>query len=575
VAPVVPRSLTEPVPASQARSQIQELLDSNRARVERLSRAGQRALVQQLAALEAELRERLEKLQRSGRGESWTAADTEATLVQVRELLGRQGAAFRALLRENAATARRLGVRNTVAVLQHFEGKTGAPIRPLALEASTAAQQPLLARHEDSVARYGLRAVGRISQAIQRGLLAGDSFSEMQERLVGKRGGHGVLVECAGDASRIVRTEAMHAYNAGAHEEALAQRAERFPDLQKKLIETFDARTGADSRAAHGEVRALEAMFVDGKGRHYMHPPGRPNDRGVEIPWRAAWAGASQSPAETARGMAQGTIPSSDAPRTDFSTSSSSGGQPPPGARTNTKPEPVGTIDPQARHTELTVGVHCTTLRSELSDKDTKAILSVLKEANLLAFLEKHRIETIVLQKDIIETDVPTPTGGVLKVRSDGKYTWAHPHYPEHPTLRLRGGKREPIELNWPWQPTPGHWTTWAAQRPPAWDATGAGKIAAARKTLIHEFGHHIIAIGNNNDQFRGPITDILKKHYASASKNFLTKYSEQNMHEYFCESFSLYVYARNDLRYADPVGFQMVEEVLRHASIGLLPPLP
>lgn len=301
-APVVPKSLTKPVPASQARSQIQELLDANRARVERLSASGQRALVLQLVALEAELRQRLGQLQAAGRGGTWTAADTEAALVQVRELLGRQGAAFRALLRENAATARRLGVRNTVAVLQHFERQLGGTLRPLSLDASEIVLAPLLARHASSVERYGLHTIGLISQAMQRGMLAGDTFVDMRRRLTGDRGDHGPLVQSAGWASRIVRTEAMHAYNAGAHEEALAQRDKRFPDLQKKLIETFDSRTAADSRVAHGEVRDLEAPFVDGKGRRYLHPPGRPHDRGVEIPWRAVWAegGEQASPAAPA-----------------------------------------------------------------------------------------------------------------------------------------------------------------------------------------------------------------------------------------------------------------------------------
>lgn len=288
-APVVPKSLSQPVPASQARSQIQEQLDASRERVERLSARGKRQLVRQLLALEAELRTRLEQLERTGRGETWTAADTEATLVQVRELLGRQGEAFRAMLDANAATARRLGVENTVGVLRHFEGKTAGPIRPLSLDVALAAGHPLLARHEASVARWGQRTVGRIASEIQRGLLAGETFAEMTARLTGARGRPGALVASAGEATRIVRTEAMHAYNAGAHEEALAQRARRFPDLQKKLVETFDQRTAEDSRAAHGEVRDLEGMFVDGKGRHYLHPPGRPNDRAVEIPYRMAW----------------------------------------------------------------------------------------------------------------------------------------------------------------------------------------------------------------------------------------------------------------------------------------------
>ncbi len=287
-APVAPKSLSQPVPASQARSQIQEQIDASRERVERLSARGKRQLVRQLVALEDELRARLEQLQRTGRGETWTAADTEATLVQVRELLGRQGEAFRGLLEANAATARRLGVENTVGVLRHFEGKTAGPIRPLALDVALAAGSPLLARHEASVARYGARAIGRIAGVIQRGIWVGETFSEMTDRLTGKRGAPGALVQSAGDAARIIRTESMAAYNTGADEEIRAQKGARFHDLARKCVETFDARTAADSRVAHGEVREVGEPFFDGK-HTYLTPPGRPNDRAVVIPWRRVW----------------------------------------------------------------------------------------------------------------------------------------------------------------------------------------------------------------------------------------------------------------------------------------------
>lgn len=285
--PVVPQSLTKPVPASQARSQIQEQIDANRERVERLNAATKRRLVRQLVALEGELRERLDQLQREGKGDTWTASDSEATLLQVRELLGSQGRAFRELLVANGARARELGGKSAVDVLRHFEGKAGAPIRPLAIGAAVAAQDPLLGRYEASVARWGQRTIGRIAEQLQRGLLVGETFDQMKRRLTGERGG-GVLVQSAGDAARIIRTEGMSSYARGTQEEIVAQKAKRFPDLQKKLVETFDARTAADSRVAHGQVRDVNESFTDGK-HTYLTPPGRPNDRAVVIPWRKEW----------------------------------------------------------------------------------------------------------------------------------------------------------------------------------------------------------------------------------------------------------------------------------------------
>jgi hypothetical protein len=37
-------------------------------------------------------------------------------------------------------------------------------------------------------------------------------------------------------------------------------------------------------------VRPLDGEFEDGAGRRYQFPPGRPNDRGYVVPWRAEWA---------------------------------------------------------------------------------------------------------------------------------------------------------------------------------------------------------------------------------------------------------------------------------------------
>lgn len=321
MAAIVPASFTREVPASQARSKAQDLVDRQRERVERIANGpARRELMTILVATQRQIHETLAR--RPHAVDSWTHADAQASLVLVHEAFATLAPRFRHLLQANAALAWENGVRGTVGLLTHFEKRAGGGkveggvLRPLALAEALALQRPLLMRHATSVDRYGQHMIGVITRELQGGIARGASYYEMTERLTGLRGPRGnvslraaenpdgtvsrlvteripegLFVRHRGWAERIVRTEMAHASNAGAMDEMRAEKATRYPDLGKRLIETFDRRTADDSRAAHGQVRELAGLFVDGKGRQYDHPPGRPNDRGVVIPWRERWAG--------------------------------------------------------------------------------------------------------------------------------------------------------------------------------------------------------------------------------------------------------------------------------------------
>lgn len=87
-------------------------------------------------------------------------------------------------------------------------------------------------------------------------------------------------------ADEIVRTEMQEAYNASYHESLTTANEMWEEDVMKKsALATFDSRTAQDSFPVHGQVRELDEDFIDGDGREYLHPPGRPNDREREIPW--------------------------------------------------------------------------------------------------------------------------------------------------------------------------------------------------------------------------------------------------------------------------------------------------
>ena len=95
-----------------------------------------------------------------------------------------------------------------------------------------------------------------------------------------------------------------------------------------------------------------------------------------------------------------------------------------------------------------------------------------------------------------------------------------------------------------------------------SWSVSGAAATAeeAVKRTLIHEFGHHVhIIMGEPSDS-------VVNAAYASAMANrtAITAYATSNAKEYFAESFAAYRYYPDDLRRIDPGAFAMVEEVLR-----------
>lgn len=186
----------------------------------------------------------------------------------------------------------------------------------------------ILRRTATSVDRYGRRTIGTYERTIQRGLLVGASQSEVIDALVGRGGPTGVVSMAAVEvspgvvrrvrleaipeglfrryrywATRIVRTEVANAQNAAAMSAMGSARDTDFPDMQKKILAMMDNRTAPDSIAVHGQVRGLDDPFVDGAGRVYNHPPARPNDREVVIPWRPSWPETrhSRPPPESVR----------------------------------------------------------------------------------------------------------------------------------------------------------------------------------------------------------------------------------------------------------------------------------
>jgi hypothetical protein len=133
-----------------------------------------------------------------------------------------------------------------------------------------------------SFSRYGGAVVSQIETVLGT-LPMGASWSDVRERIA--KAARETVEDRMWMVDRIVRTETSHAYNAA------TQRAlEAEGNTHKKLVAIFDKRTAADSYLLNGQIRPVEEPFFDGyHGRHYMHPPNRPNDREIMVGWRAAW----------------------------------------------------------------------------------------------------------------------------------------------------------------------------------------------------------------------------------------------------------------------------------------------
>lgn len=104
---------------------------------------------------------------------------------------------------------------------------------------------------------------------------------------------------------RIARTQASDVFNGSQVEgmQALVREDPRYRLIRPRWTELisdlngepFDSRVAADSFAMHGQVRELgEGVFVMPAGRNvppglvgktWTHPPNRPNDRAVIVPW--------------------------------------------------------------------------------------------------------------------------------------------------------------------------------------------------------------------------------------------------------------------------------------------------
>lgn len=296
--------------------------DANVSLRSKAGRAEAREVLTMLEEADRELRRRLEReARRFGPTERFTGAGLLAYRRQVQLAMAFVRGRLNGLSRRSARRNIRRGWNDTVGLLGRLEEAYSGSVRPLRIntarmmnERTRGIKASLLRQHATSMDRYGEEMERAMRKALRTNLLAGGSFSQAVDQLVRRRGPRGLVPMVSRDlgggrverirleripeglfrryrywAMRIVRTETAYAQNAAGHEAISAARDEDFPDMQKKILAMMDNRTYPDSIAVHGQIRNVGALFRDGAGREYLHPPARPNDREVVIPWRPSW----------------------------------------------------------------------------------------------------------------------------------------------------------------------------------------------------------------------------------------------------------------------------------------------
>jgi len=152
----------------------------------------------------------------------------------------------------------------------------------------------LLEKYRSSVKLYGPQAIGAMREGLARSIVQGETVDEAVGRLTPE-----LFDRQRWRAERIVRTEMSYTYGVS-NQRAMQELAPVVPKMMKRLVATFDNRTGEDSELLNGQTVPVDQPFLwevtdsrgnkTGKVVRYMQPPNRPNDRECVIPWVDGWS---------------------------------------------------------------------------------------------------------------------------------------------------------------------------------------------------------------------------------------------------------------------------------------------
>ncbi len=259
----------------------------------------------------AELERKLAALVKDKRGETMTAHQLRAMLIQAKDAQRMLQARMTAQLGESSGQTYRESVvklhRDVARLDQRYaDAVTVLPIMRAGVFAGVRneRERSLIRLHKNSFANYGERVTKAVEDQLTLSLVTGETPYEATRRVVDTVHNHWWQAE------RITRTELAWAANAG-HYDGIQAAARVNRGLMMRWVEhcsddgtPLDNRVAVDSMAMHGQVAPAGGQFTmpdtapNGEavpdslvGQSWMFPPNRPNDRAVLAPWRKAWGG--------------------------------------------------------------------------------------------------------------------------------------------------------------------------------------------------------------------------------------------------------------------------------------------
>lgn len=283
-----------------------------------------------LAQAQAELRRDLTHwLKNVKDGElRFTAQAYRNALVQLEhtmQVLGKRvPKALLATLRAAAEGAGEMAIGHLVKELARFGAVFGETIRPIQLKQAAimaAGRETLIPRFRSSAARYGADITADIRRQLAVGIVRGETFHELTNRLVqlggpkgwvslrgvaGEPGSYvefiseGLFRKYRGWAERVVVTESLNAYNVH-HLEGLKQAEEEDPGYLARWDATIDVRGCPICASLDGKTVAIGAPFGRRESGPYTHPPAHPRCRCALTPWRKEWDEARAETDDAAR----------------------------------------------------------------------------------------------------------------------------------------------------------------------------------------------------------------------------------------------------------------------------------
>lgn len=266
-----------------------------------------------------ELEVGLAGLRRAGKGESFRAHHMRQVLVQVADAARGFEAGLGEHLQKTGHMAAVLAPRHVLNMVGKMEAHFGrtTPVIQAAQAAVVAGidrriMPSLLMHHRETTKLYGRPTILKIQEQLARAIVQNQPVDEVVDRVSGAAG---LFEGQRYRAERIVRTELSYSYGVAA-QAGMEDLRQKVPKMMKRLVATFDDRTGADSKELNGQTVPVDHPFLwvvtDSKGHKtgkivkYMQPPNRPNDREVVIPWMEGWAAPASltNPVEpTTRGL--------------------------------------------------------------------------------------------------------------------------------------------------------------------------------------------------------------------------------------------------------------------------------